>query len=165
MPLLSWPALLQALGRAAWPCCLLHQQPAAHAPTRALPPAGPPLPPPRRGPSVTPQVVGPHSANFFVTPPLDAQNNPIGAPFQSYELSICLVSSPTTCIGPKPLCTPNANPTATTQCSVTAPDCADTATTCLRANTQYTVVAVGVRSDGVRSLDSNKPPFTTANHE
>lgn len=94
-----------------------------------------------------------------MNPPLDTNNNPVGGPFQSWELTICLVTAPTTCF--TKLCTANANPTATTQCNVVDATCPDGTTTCLNAATSYTVVAVGITAANVRSLDSNEPTFTT----
>lgn len=120
----------------------------------------------RRAPTVNAQPLGPHTAKFFIDPPLDASNNAIGAPYANWELTICLVASPNTCIdNPKPLCQPNANQNLQTVCTVTYPSCGATDTNCLRADTAYTVVAVGIQPDNTRSLDSNKPTFTMPKFE
>lgn len=137
------PAHLPAVAQQRLQC------PTADAPT---------LPPLCSGPVITPQPTGPHSVDIVVAPPN------VGTPFVTYDIDLCLADPPKTCI-PTKTCNADANPTASATCTISFPDCAETATDCLRANTNYTAVAIGVRGDGIESLDSNVPSFSTNNHE
>ena len=89
----------------------------------------------------------------------------VGTPFVTYEIRLCLAAPPKTCI-PTKTCTANATATASTTCIIAFSNhCEAPDTDCLWGNTNYTAVAVGDRSDGIKSLDSNIPTFATKDHE
>lgn len=96
---------------------------------------------------------GPNSANIVVTPPA------AGGPFASFNLTICIAGT-TDCFTQS---CPASGGTNTT-CPISAPGCADTATDCLRAETNYTVTAVAINFDGDVSLPSNTEPFQTTKY-
>lgn len=86
----------------------------------------------------------------MVTPPA------AGGPFDSFNLTICIAGT-TDCFAS----TCPATAGATTTCPISTPGCADNATTCLRAETNYTVTAVAINGDGDVSLPSTTKPFQT----
>ena len=115
----------------------------------------------RRGPTITAVKAASdpvHGADVTITPP--APPSGVGAPYASYDLKFCLVAAPTTCFT-KNCPNPNQGTNAPFTCTATYPTCQQTDTTCLRANTQYSVVAVGNTVSGKTTLESNKPTFTT----
>lgn len=77
--------------------------------------------------------------------------------FDHYNITLCLKAAPAVCFARR--CNATASPI--TNCTITDLVCVDTATTCLRANTTYTAMAVGFEADGTKSLDSNVANFTT----
>lgn len=87
---------------------------------------------------------------MIVTPPSR------GGPFDYLNLTIC-VEGTYICFVHQ--CSPVDFPTS--NCTVTRADCAEDATDCLRAGTNYTVTAIAVRPDGQASLDSAVAPFET----
>ena len=99
---------------------------------------------------MAPTGTGPYSADIVVTPP------PQGGPFASFNLTICIAGTSDCFTQQCP-----ASSGATTTCPINTPGCADTATTCLRPDTNYTVTAVAVRPDGQTSLPSSTEPFQT----
>ena len=96
---------------------------------------------------------GVHTADMIVTPPA------LGGPFDYLNLTICIMGSDICFVHQ---CSPVTSPTS--NCTVTSADCADNATDCLRAGTNYTVSAIAVRPDGETSLVSNIAPFEMPRH-
>lgn len=99
-------------------------------------------------------VSGPHNASLTVTPPA------AGAPWAQYNITICLSALPTDCFEKQ--CTASG----TTPCTVDVNDgsCLSPATTCLRAETEYTATATATNQAGVVSLASSPTNFTTPGH-
>lgn len=90
---------------------------------------------------------------MIVTPPS------LGGPFDYLNLTICVTGTEICFVHQ---CSPVDFPTS--NCTVTADDCANDATDCLRAETSYTVTAIAVRPDGQTSLVSPVASFETPQH-
>ena len=93
---------------------------------------------------------------------MEVKPNSAGPSFHHYDITLCLKSNSSDCFTRQ--CTAMATPDTTT-CTISDTDCAATNSNCLRGDTLYTAVAVGVEADNTRSAPSNVDEFRTLTHE